>query len=362
MRSIVLIPVELDLPSDYGFTMAGWNFDRASVAAAIKDHRMLNPAMELGSNVCPWNCDFCFTESPINMDGRKRHLRDELSLEERLHLIDDAAALGAQSINFVGAGEPTVDPNFWKLVGRMHERHITPIIYTEGSLHLVSRRFCERLFELGATVVLKVNSLFNAEYQNRVVQGLRPKAGVPTMSYFAGRQRALEALIDAGFNACVPTRLAFDTIICRENIEEIEEIHRYARLHNIFVLFVNYLPSGRTKDGHTTAVSRVEQFELFKRLAEIDEIEFGLKHGASFPYAGGVPCTIRGLGLYVKIQGEVFDCPGESIPLGTVRTESLEKLWDKARPITAAFDGGCYPREQFWKTHNIVQLRSISSR
>jgi MoaA/NifB/PqqE/SkfB family radical SAM enzyme len=356
------MPLELDMPAQFGFTMKGWDFSRDDVAAAITQHRMLNPAMELGTNVCPWNCSFCFTESPANPAGVKRRLHHEMALDQRLRLIDQAAALGARSINVVGAGEPTIDPDFWKLLVRMKERNITPIVYTEGSLKLTSRRFCEGLFEMGATVVLKVNSLYNEAYQNSVVQGSRPKPGIPTRSYFAGRQRALDMLIDTGFNASVPTRLAFDTIICHENLDEIEQIHRDARLQNIFVLFVNYLPSGRTKDGHTTAVSRDQQFAMFEKLARIDETEFGLKHATSFPYAGGVPCTIRGLGLFVKIEGDVFDCPGESMPLGNVREESLAQIWERARPITAAFDGGCFPREQFWKTHNVIPLRVVSGR
>jgi len=362
MATDLVLSPEFDLPADFGFTMKGWDFSRADIAAAIRDHRMLNPAMELGSNVCPWNCDFCFTESPSNMDGWKHRLAGEMSLDERLDLIDQAANLGARSINVVGAGEPTIDTHFWKLIERMYARGITPIIYTEGSLKLSSRRFCERLFELGATVVLKVNSLANPGYQDRVVQGLRPKRGVPVHSYFEGRRRALETLIDVGFNDTTPTRLAFDTIICHENLAEIESIHRFARLNNIFVLFVNYLPSGRTKDGHTSAISREEQFAVFERIAEIDAAEYGLQHSSVFPYAGGVPCTIRGLGLFVKIQGEVFDCPGESIALGSVTTEPLATLWQRARPITTAFDGGCYPREQFWKNHRVIPLKPVPKR
>src|SRR5262245_24558520 len=188
MAADLVIAPEFDLAADYGFTMKGWDFSRAEVASAIAGHRMLNPAMELGSNVCPWNCDFCFTESPENMDGWKHRLAREMSLDQRLDLIDQAAALGARTINFVGAGEPTIETHFWKLLERMVDRRITPIVYTEGSLKLGSRRFCERLMELGATVVLKVNSLADPDYQDRVVQGLRPKRGVPAHSYFEGRR------------------------------------------------------------------------------------------------------------------------------------------------------------------------------
>ena len=343
------IPREFDVPPDFGFTMKGWDFSSREVAEAVRGYRMLNPAMELGTNMCPWNCDFCFTESPNNPNGRKQRLKDELPIERRLRLIDEAAELGCRSINFVGAGEPTIDPNFWDVLERMHLRRITPIVYTEGSLKLKSHKFAQKLFDLGATVVLKVNSLSNAEYQDRVLRGIRPKAGIPTFSYTAERKQALDTMIDIGFNLPTPTRLAFDCIICRENAAEIEEIHRFARERNIFVLFVNYLPSGRTKDGHTLAISWEEQHSIFKRLAEIDEKDFRLEHATHFPYAGGVPCTIRGLGLFVTIRGDVFDCPGETIQLGNVKEEALATVWQKARSITENFDGGCFPRQQFWK-------------
>ncbi|MEP6668840.1 MAG: radical SAM protein [Chthoniobacter sp.] len=343
------IPGDLDLPASYGFTMRGWDFSAAEVGDAIRGHRMLNPAFELGGNVCPWNCDFCFTESPANRGDRKRHLAGELSLERRLRLIDEAAGLGARSINFVGAGEPTIDPDFWTLIERMQRCGITPIVYSEASLKLGSHSFSQRLFDLGATVVVKVNSLTNAQYQDRVVRGIRSKPGIPTNSYTVQRARALDTLMDVGFNLPTPTRLAFDTIICRENLDDIVEIHRFGRLNNIFTIMVNYLPSGRTVDGHTSAISWDEQHAMFRRLAAIDASDFGLHHAAHFPYSGGVPCTIRGLGLYVKVRGEVFDCPGEAIPLGNVRDDSLEAIWAKTKEITAGFDGGCFPRQQFWK-------------
>lgn len=343
-----MIPSEFDLPFWHGLTMKGWDFSVRELAAAMRNRHMLNPAFELASNVCPLNCEFCFTESPDNPTGAKKRLKNEMSLDEKLALIDQAAGLGARSINFIGAGEPTIDPDFFVLIERMREHGITPIVYTEGTLRLTDPGFVRKLYDLGATVVLKVNTLEDEAYQNAIVAGPTGRKGRVVGNYFQNRARALENLIAAGFSDCYPTRLAFDTIICEENKDEVVRIHRYARRNNIFVLFVNYLPSGRSTQVMHNAISRAEQFSIFKQMADIDRQEFGIDHRACFPYAGGVPCTIRGFGLYVKVGGTIFDCPGESQAMGNVRTEPLSVIWERAHPIQENFDGGCLPRQLFW--------------
>jgi len=338
-------------PSGLGYTMRGWDFSRTEIADALDNNKMLNPAYELASNTCPWNCFFCFTEDPENPDGRKLRLKQELSLEERLQLLQDSKDLGARSINIIGAGEPTVDPHFWKIIDYINQNDMTPIVYTEGALRLTRPEFAKRLYDAGATVVLKVNSLENETYQNAVVTGGTPRASAPKMNYFEKRNEALEVLMDAGFNDSDPTRLAFDTIICQENYAEIPNIHRFARNNNIFTLFVGYLPSGRSSTPAQNAVSRQDQFKMFGELAKIDQSEYGLEHQSKFPYAGGVPCTIRGLGMYAKIQGEAYDCPGESQHLGNIRDVPLKEIWEKTKNIRSCFDGGCAPRDLFWEAH-----------
>ena len=102
--------------------------------------------------------------------------------------------------------------------------------------------------------------------------------------------------------------------------------------------------------GESGALTRIEQFILFETLSQIDTLEYRMPvHRSDFPYAGGTPCTLRGTGLFIKIRGEAHDCPGELHALGNVRTESLATIWERVRPITQGFDGGCAPREAFWK-------------
>jgi MoaA/NifB/PqqE/SkfB family radical SAM enzyme len=361
VASDIEIPKEFDLPAAHGFTMRGWNFSSSEIYDALKGDRILNPAVEFGTNACPWNCSFCFTEDPANPDGRKRRLASELSLDRRLRLIDELADLGCRSINFIGAGEPTIEPHFWELLAKMRQRDITPIIYTEAALRLRDPNFVARLFDCGATVVVKVNSLTNSGYQNEVVRGRSWKTALPTFDYTSARNRAIELLLEAGFASEVPTRLAFDTIITTRNENEIESLHRFGRINNIFLLLVNYLPSGRSSEIQEDALPFARQQALFAKLAQIDRDEFDICHRNTYPYGGGVPCTIRGLGLYIKITGEVFDCPGESIHFGSLNDTSLEDIWvNSAQPIRRQFDGTCLPRRLFWQRHAANSARSAA--
>lgn len=338
---------ELDLPPHQGLIMKGWDFSQVKVAAALAEGKILNPAVELCSNVCPWNCDFCFTEAGFGT--KKRQLPGELSFEQRVRLLEELADLGARSINIVGAGEPTIDPHFFDLLDAVGRLGMTPLVYTEGALKLSDRDFCKRVYDAGATVVLKVNSLWQEEYQNSILVSGNTKPHTPKFNYFQHRRQALENMIELGFNAEAPTRLAFDTIVCRENAHEIERLHRFARDNNIFILLVNYLPSGRSASGHTNALSRADQFESFARLARIDREEYGIEQRGIFPYAGSQPCLIRGTGLFVKINGDVLACPGETRPVGNFLETGLAPVWDQLHEVRAAFDGHCPPRERFWK-------------
>lgn len=347
-------------PHGVGYTMKGWDFTREEIATAISAHRMLNPAVEFGTNACPWNCEFCFAEDPSNPKGIKKRLDNEISFERRLKLVDELAALGARSVNYIGAGEPTIDPYFWPVIEALHARDITPIVYTEGSIHLTDPNFARRLYDLGATVVFKVNSLWNARYQNEIVQGPAGRKQPRHENYTAMRNMAIDTCMKAGFNQYDPTRLAFDTIVCKQNVDEIPRLHQWAREHNIFILIVNYLPSGRSSEPLHDALSRNDQFSLFNELARIDRQKFGLVHASTFPYAGGTPCTIRGMGLFVKISGEVRECPGTNEPVGDLRRETLADIWERMRHVTENFDGGCAPREEFWQKQKDPSRRPLS--
>ncbi|MFH1789839.1 MAG: radical SAM protein [bacterium] len=335
------LPFELDIRG-HGYTMRGWSITRSSLAEAINQNRLLNITFEGMSNYCPHNCDFCYTERGVSQPDRKLRMKSELSIGKRLSIINQAADLGGITINFIGAGEPTLDTYFWRLIEEVVKRGMIPVVFTEASFRLTRACFTKRLYDLGASLVIKVNSLFNQDYQNLVVTGGRSKE----TRYFHQRNQAIDLCLDIGFANEDPTRLGIDVIVTTDNLQEIPRIHRYARDRNIFTVMKNYLMTGRVQDKREDQLSNDSLDELWRELLRIDVEEYGMDRKAHhYPFGGYSPCILRSTGVHVSIKGEVFRCDGEEMVVGNLKKESLQDVWARVRNNELNVMGCCPPRE-----------------
>ena len=77
---------------------------------------MLNVSIDL-SNPCNLNCPYCYIEEKSS--SRKIRRSDEIPIELTLSAISKFADAGARTVNIVGAGEPTVDVDFERVVRRI---------------------------------------------------------------------------------------------------------------------------------------------------------------------------------------------------------------------------------------------------
>jgi MoaA/NifB/PqqE/SkfB family radical SAM enzyme len=265
-------------------------------------------------------------------------------------------AAGAQTINIVGAGEPTVDPHFRDVIEHIHGIALTTVLFTNGIALAEDPDLVEYLYRRNVTVVVKLNSM-RADVQDLV--GGRP-------GYTAKRDRAIDLLIDRSFTANMPTRLGIDTIVFRGNLQELPDIHSWARMYNVFPIAADYIPTGRTEDGqfHGFAALTHLTIEDQKRVAELlapissQEREalaakLGIRWGSGYAYYGGGACT-QILGLYVDIEGNIWPCVARRTlrngvastkPLGNIRSGDLpSSVWRKApyiNEVRTAFDGAC---------------------
>lgn len=312
--------------------LSGWDFSSAQVEEARAKDQMLMLDAET-SKTCDLRCDYCYRDDKFSVG-------DELTLEERIALIDHAKQLGATTIKIVGAGEPLVDKFFMKQLTYLSKNNITPIVFTNGMK--LTEEIADVFLNLNASVILKFNS-FNERLQDKF-------AGV--FGYAKKRNEALDILMQKGFNKGRKTRLGIDSVITQENKKEILDIFRFCRDNNIFPMIKSFIPTGKAFHKIESEILKKELSEILTKAKEIDEKEYGIMHEGQPPYMGGFRCDQINHALFVNINGDTFDCPGQLRYLGNVRNRTLVDIWNSkpAQKIRAAKYCSCPSREEYWKS------------
>lgn len=318
------------VPVGIGAALKGWNVTETVFRDRNRLHIVDFRAM---TGECPHNCFHCFT------DKQKK----TLAREEIFRVIDQVAELGACTIDYLGEGETTIDPDFFPIIEYTTKKGIQPVIFTDAATKMRDRDFVRRTFDSGASVVVKCDSLFNPGYQNWVVGDLKDR-------YFQARNEAVELLIREGFNAVDQegtTRLGFDMVVSRLNMDEVEKTLRYCREKNLWIVFAFYLPAGRSAGedfDRTLPVTELEKQEIRSAIDRIDR-EFGFIHPICNNF-GTMPCMEL---VQIFGDGSVSPCPGNETVIGNIKTHSIREILDsilRRFPAhdPASFDGHCLYR------------------
>jgi MoaA/NifB/PqqE/SkfB family radical SAM enzyme len=110
----------------------------------------LCPSIEL-SNVCNLNCPYCYVETTDS--PTKQRYPDQLTLAELERVVKSLAEAGARTINITGAGEPTMDPVFERVVRLIASLGIRPLVATNGIKLGTSTEMVRLFVETRASVV-----------------------------------------------------------------------------------------------------------------------------------------------------------------------------------------------------------------
>lgn len=301
--------------------MKGWHFTRQDYEQAEADGRLLTAQIET-SNLCNLACEYCFRAEG---DEVKRELDNELTLAETLMIIDQVVDLGAQTVNIIGAGEPFLDKHFETIVGYIAERGATPVVFTNGAAPLGLRFYdhYKLLHKKGGSVVVKLNS-FDWDLQDLMAgkKGYAESRDVTLnmIQSFRGASglRFNQAGNDYG------TRMGIDCVVYQKNKGEVLDLFRYARRNNFMPLFKTFIPVGRAVEKRDLEISLDEFLALSVEAERIDREEFGIEQG-EFPFMWGTCCTQKGpWAVYVDVQGDIYDCPGQRQHYGNVRDVKLK--------------------------------------
>lgn len=289
----------------------GLEFSREDIDQCRKKNGLLSLELEL-SRRCNLRCIYCYAASGEPM-------AEELSLVEIKDVIVQAARLGARKIIVLGGGEPLLYPDLFFVIDTIREHGLEVDLFTNATL--IRDKEAKALYDWQVSVAMKMNS------RDPAVQDLLAgRAGA-----FQDIENGRRALQSAGYPDETHT-LGIETIICRQNYEELPDLWRWARSRNIIPYVEIMTMQGRAADHPNLEVSPQEVKSLFETLARIDRQEFGRSWTPHPPLAAS-QCARHEYSCTMTANGEVHPCPGVSVAAGNIRTQPLADILSQSRVI-----------------------------
>ena len=281
--------------------ITGLEFSPEEVRTAAREKRLLSLELEM-TRTCNLRCPYCYA-------GAGQPMADEMQFPEIMETVRQAADLGARKIIILGGGEPCAYPRLRELIEHLSRLGLGVELFTNCTL--MSRDLATFLFDRRVSVVAKRNSLVPA------VQDLL--AGVPG----AAKQieEGLALLLAAGYPDA-DRGLGVQTVICRPNLAEIPDLWRWTRSLGAHPYFEPVTPKGRATRNPALGLWPQELGAIFRKLSEIDRLEYGLQWRPHPPLAGA-SCTRHLYSLLVKANGDFCPCVGIDVALGNIRRDRL---------------------------------------
>jgi len=314
--------------SNQNIKIPGLHFSKTDIEHSIQNNQILSFDLEF-SRACNLNCLYCYA-------GGKA-LENELTYDEIICVIDQAVALGARQVVNIGGGEPLSYPFYWDVLKNERSRGLKSITFTNGTF--ITRKVAQKLFDCRESIALKLNSF---DYQ--------------TQDYLAGKkgtgqkiQQALDYFLQVGYGRQSAPVLAIETIVCQQNIHEIEEIYAFCRKNNIIPYIEILTIQGNAKKNAMRLSTRTdENYILFQKLLRYDQENYGISWPLAPPVVGQT-CKRLLYSMYVRSDGNIQVCPGIEIvqPDLNLRNKSIQwilkhsEVFRKARNIYQHLTGHC---------------------
>jgi len=212
-----------------------------------KPQRLIAPFMVVWNftKQCNLKCKHCYA------NATPYPAPDELTLEEKLKVVDQLDEAGVAAISFSG-GEPLINKDFWKVAKYASSKGFYLTIATNGTL--ISEKVARKLKEVGI------------RYVEISLDGPNPEIH----DEFRGVKGAFNAAIRGIKNAkAAGLEVGIATTATHENLDSIPEILKLARDLKVdrFIVF-NFIPTGRGKDIILEDLTPVEREKLMMYLYE----------------------------------------------------------------------------------------------
>jgi len=276
-----------------------------------KNNQLLTFGLEL-TKKCNLRCIYCYANA-----GEKAE--NELTLRETLDAVKQAYDLGARKIGIIGGGETLLYPNLFKVIDLMKNLKISVTVFTNSTL--ITSKIAKELFKRKVNIVAKCNSI-NPKIQDYLT-GVRGS--------FKRIQEGIRNLKKAGYpnEEC---SLVLETVICRQNIEELPDLWRWLRDQKCIPFFERLTLQGRAqKFRKELEVSPQELYCLFKKILEIDQKEYGYTWSIQPPWMAKI-CDRHFYNAFMTSDGFIQPCSGVDIHVGNIRYQKLSEIL-KTSPV-----------------------------
>ncbi len=303
----------------------GLDFTNQEIEDALGRGELLSLELEF-SRKCNIRCVYCYSNAGEALTG-------ELTTEELKDVIDQAATLGARKIILIGGGEPLMYEGLREVVEHINAAGLEQTIFTNGVL--LTRELAGFFFANKVSVVIKCNSLKQRVQDSLVgVEGTHKKI-----------QEGMGFLMDAGYPDG-NIQLGIQTVILKQNLDELPEMWRFARDRGIIPYFEMLTMQGRAREHDEYTVSPAEAQQAFSELKDIDQKHYN-RLWPSRPTIASFSCKRHLYSCLINSQGFLQPCTGINLSIGNIRDTPLKKLLDSStvikdlRGIRNNIEGAC---------------------
>ncbi len=325
------------------------NIPRSDFATAVNSGRTTEESKGLFTEhyPCPHRCPGCFNNAALR--------NPVMTLDEVIHIVDQAVELGLESVKFLGPGELLANPDLFRILDEFAKRNIVIGIFTKGAIMghdglamnyhgMSSAELVRRLTAYPNTTFFVGARSFDPRFENNRFIPQNRKEYAEDFDYHVARNIAIERLCEASMNAdLMKQRLA---IVCApvtaQNVATAFEIFRWGAERNIPVYIPPTMVSGKghnlVKSAHDVKfendyIDVAVQTYIWTIKRGIMTIE-QLRHDGVHPYIAMAPCNQLTHGLYIHYDGTVLRCPGNDTPdfvvHEDVRQKSLLEIWQNS--------------------------------
>lgn len=300
-------------------------FKDEEIAECLKRKGLLSIELEF-TKKCNLRCLYCYSSAGEPAEN-------ELKIDELKSVALQAKELGAKKIILLGGGEPLHFDGLEDIVDYINSIGLQQILFTNGTL--INEENAHFLYKNKVSVIIKHNSL-KPEIQDTLAD---------VKGAFKHINKGLKILMEIGYpdkNAA----LGIQSIICKQNIDELPSMWIWARERGIIPYFEMLTYQGRAKENIDLIVSVPEIKAIFEHLEMIDSSKFGIEWN-SHPTIAAFSCKRHLYSCLINSQGYVQPCTGIDLFVGNIRETPLAEILDSSpvimnlRNVYKKIDGYC---------------------